>query len=154
VLSPRSDKVTSIKVEVDDGTEFELALLEDIGMAVRETYNAKYNNVLLKTLIRTIVKYVGVYVAAEAAAQASDSEAVGALTALAAKVAFDASERADIRMERYLPAKAWIGAINLEPGEYNVAISYYAHGKKIYTEKKTFQAAVGRLNLMEGVCLK
>jgi hypothetical protein len=154
VLTPRSDAITSIKVEIDNVTEFELALLEDIGMAVQETYNAKYNNVFLKTLIRTIVKYVSVYVAAGATAHASDSEALGTLTAFAAKAAFDASERADIRMERYLPAKAWIGAVNLEPGEYNITINYYSNKKKIYTEKKTLQAAVGQLNLLEGVCLK
>jgi hypothetical protein len=153
-LAPRADTVTLIRVEAGGGTEFELELLEDIGMAVRETYNARYNSVLVKTLIRTIVKYTTVYVAAEAAAQSSESEAVGALTALAAKAAFDASERADIRMERYLPAKAWIGAVNLEPGDYAVTISYYSDGKKIYTEEKTLRAAAGRLNLVEGICLK
>jgi hypothetical protein len=153
-LTPRADTVTSIRVEVGGGAEFELELLEDIGRAVEETYNAKYSSVFLKTLIRTIVKYAAVYAAAEAAAQSSESEAVGALTALAAKAAFDASERADIRMERYLPAKAWIGAVNLEPGEYAVTISYYSDGRKIYTEEKTLRAAAGRLNLVEGICLK
>jgi hypothetical protein len=154
ILTPRSDEITSITVEIDDGVEFELELLEDIGMAVQETYNAKYNNVFLKTLIRTITKYTTVYIAAEVTSQASDNEALGALTALTAKVAFDASEQADIRMERYLPAKAWIGAVNLDPGEYNVTINYYSNKKKIYTEKKTLRAAVGQLNLLEGVCLK
>jgi hypothetical protein len=153
-LSPRSDTVTSIRVAVDGGGEFEMELLEDIAMAVRETYRARYNSVLIKTLIRTIVKYAAVYVTAEAAAQSSGYESVGTLTALAAKLTFDATERADIRMERYLPAKAWIGAVNLEPGEYNVTVSYYSDTNLIYTERRTVQAAAGRLNLVEVVCLK
>jgi hypothetical protein len=108
----------------------------------------------MKTLIRTIVKYAAVYVAAEAAAQSSGYESAGTLTALTAKLAFDATERADIRMERYLPAKAWVGAVNLEPGEYNITLSYYSNTNRIYTEKRTVRAAAGRLNLVEGVCLK
>ncbi|MDR1256390.1 MAG: hypothetical protein LBJ86_01425, partial [Spirochaetaceae bacterium] len=57
-LVSRSDTVTSIRVEVGGGEEFELELLEDMGMAIRETYNARYSNIFLKTLIRTITKYV------------------------------------------------------------------------------------------------
>jgi hypothetical protein len=151
-LSPRSDSITSIGVVID-GEEIKLELLEDIGRAVEKTYNAKYNTVFLKTLIRTIVKYASVYALAEAAAE-NGGETAGALTAFAAKITFDATERADIRMERYLPAKAWIGALNLEPGAYTVTVNYYAGAKKTGSETKTINASLGRLNLLEGICLK
>ncbi|MDR2796246.1 MAG: hypothetical protein LBB47_06010 [Spirochaetaceae bacterium] len=152
-LDPRADTVTSIEL-VTGGEKIRLELLEDIGTAVQETYNAKYNSVFLKTLIRTIIKYTSVYAIAEAAAQSSGSESVGTLTALAAKITFDATERADIRMERYLPAKAWIGAVNLEPGTHNITIHYYAGATEIKSEERTIQAEKGRLNLLEGICLK
>ncbi|MDR2803886.1 MAG: hypothetical protein LBB22_06320 [Treponema sp.] len=153
-LTPRADIITAIEVITNKGQKINLELLEDIGKAVQETYNAKYNSVFLKTLIRTTVKYMSVYAIAEASAQSSGRESVGTLTALAAKIAFDASERADIRMERYLPAKAWIGAVNLAPGSYAITINYYSGEKKIYSEEKSIQAEVKRLNLLEGICLK
>jgi hypothetical protein len=154
-LSPRGDSINSIEMIIDDdGKIIKLELLEDIGKAVQETYKAKYDTLFLKTLIRSIVKYASVYVLAEAAARGSGSESAGTLTALAAKLTFDATERADIRMERYLPAKAWIGAVNLDPGTYTVRINYYSGAKKIASEEKNINAAVGKLNLLEGVCLK
>jgi hypothetical protein len=155
VLSPRADSINLIEMIIgDSGETIKLELLEDIGKAVQETYKAKYNTVFLKTLIRTIVKYASVYVLAEAAAQSSKSNAAGALTAFAAKTTFDATERADTRMERYLPAKAWIGAVNLEPGTHTIKINYYSGARKIAGEEKTINAVAGKLNLLEGVCLK
>ncbi|MDR1363606.1 MAG: hypothetical protein LBJ35_06115 [Spirochaetaceae bacterium] len=153
-LSPRKDTISSIEMTIDGGGRVKLDLLEDVGKAVQETYKMKYNSVLLKTLIRLVVKYASVYVLAEAAAQGSGSESAGTLTALAAKVAFDATERADTRMERYLPAKAWIGAVNIEPGSHTIKINYYSEAKLIASEEKVINAAEGRLNLVEGICLK
>ncbi|MDR2343338.1 MAG: hypothetical protein LBD86_02255 [Spirochaetaceae bacterium] len=156
-LVPRVDTVTSVELVTEDGRSIGFELLEDMAKAMEETYNAKYNSVFLKTLLRTVIKYASVYVITEAAAQSSDNEFGGSLAvlaALAAKNAFDATERADIRMERYLPAKAWVGAVNLEPGEHTVTVNYYAGADKIMSEKKTIMAETGRLNLLEGVCLR
>lgn len=154
VLTPRPDSITSIEMIIDDDKPLKLELLEDVGKAVAETYKAKFNAVFLKTLVRSAVKYASVFVMADAAARGSDSEAVGTLTAFAAKAAFDATERADIRMERYLPAKAWIGAANMEPGEHTIRINYYSGSKRIESEEKIINTAAGRLNLLEGICLK
>jgi hypothetical protein len=152
-LIPRADTVTSIELVTGKGESIKLELLEDIGKAVQETYNAKYSSVFIKTLIRVIVKYASVYAIA-AAAESNGNESAGTLAAILAKVTFDATERADIRMERYLPAKAWIGAVNLEPGAHTVTINYYSGSNKIKSEEKTVQAEAGRLNLLEGICLK
>jgi hypothetical protein len=153
-LRNREDAVTAIELAVEGREPVRLELLEDIGLAIRETYNARYGAVLMKTVIRTAVKYASVYALAEAAARSSGSRNAGALTALAAKVAFDASERADTRMSRYLPAKAWVGAVNLPPGRYTAAIAYYSGGKRIASETRVLSAERGKLNLIEGVCLK
>lgn len=153
-LAPRVDSITAIEIIINEKQSISLNVLEDMGKVVVETYNAKLSSVMLKTVIRTVVKYASVYVLAAAAEQASGSDGVGTLTALAAKITFDASERADTRMERYLPAKAWTGGVNLDPGSYNVVINYFSGKKKIAVEKKTIDAATGKLNLLEGVCLK
>ncbi|MDR2444314.1 MAG: hypothetical protein LBD44_00045 [Spirochaetaceae bacterium] len=153
-LVPRIDTVTSIELVTEAGKKIELELLEDMGKAVQETFNAKYNTIFLKTLIRVIVKYTSVYAISKAAAESSGNETAGTFAALAAKLTFDATERADIRMERYLPAKAWIGAVNLEPGTHTITINYYSGPKKIGSEERTIQAETGRLNLLEGICLR
>lgn len=153
-LKPRADSVTAIELAIEGGAKVRLELLEDIGLAVQETYKARYGAVLTKTVIRTAVKYASVYALAEAAARSSGNRSAGALTALAAKVAFDASERADTRMARYLPAKAWIGAVNLPPGRYNVTIGYYSGARLIASETRALNAERGKLNLIEGICLK
>ncbi|MDR2842586.1 MAG: hypothetical protein LBV52_05240 [Spirochaetaceae bacterium] len=161
VLSPRGDTITKISVSVyakgDDKTPVkmvELDLLEDIGKAITDTFNARQSVIMLKTVIRTIVKYASVYVLAEAGAQAADSEAVGMLTALAAKTAFDASERADVRMERYLPAKAWVGYVDLPPDNYTVKTTYFSGSSKASVNVKSIQVYKGELNILEDVCLK
>jgi hypothetical protein len=67
----------------------------------------------------------------------------------------DASERADIRMSRYLPDKAHIGGINLDPGTYSVIIKYCNGNKVLYHEKFTdVTVKNGGLNLLQSVKLK
>jgi len=67
----------------------------------------------------------------------------------------DASESADTRMSRYLPDKAYIGGINLDPGTYSVIINYY-HGNNIIAKEEFADVAVNlnALNLLESVNLK
>jgi uncharacterized protein YfaP (DUF2135 family) len=58
-------------------------------------------------------------------------------------------------MSRYLPDKAYIGGINLDPGTYQVYINYY-HGNKIIfrDEHKNVVVKKNGLNLIESVKLK
>ncbi|MDR3356235.1 MAG: hypothetical protein LBO04_03505 [Spirochaetaceae bacterium] len=138
----------------EDGNMTRLELSKDIAKAVRETYNAKYGSIFLETLIRTLAKYASAYAISGLTAQSSDNELAGMLAGLAAKVTFDATECADIRMERYLPAKAWIGVLNLPPDTHTVTINYYSGSSRIKSGLKTIRADIGRLDLVEGVCLQ
>jgi hypothetical protein len=65
-----------------------------------------------------------------------------------------ASESADIRMSRYLPNKAYIGGINLDPGTYSVIINYY-NGANIFEreEHKDIIVKSSGLNLLRSVNL-
>jgi hypothetical protein len=154
VMVKRPSVINRIEVEVNGEKEFELELLEDMGAVIEETFSVHFSNILLKTYIRTIIKYVIADVAAMAA-ENNDNSLAGLAIALGARAAMDASEQADIRMSRYLPNKAYIGGINLDPGTYSVIIKYCNGNKVIYNEKFTDVAVKsGGLNLIQSVKLK
>jgi hypothetical protein len=154
VLVKRPGKINRIIVEVDGTQEFELELLEDMGAVIEETFIAHSSNILLKTYIRTILKYAIADVAAMEVERNKDALA-GLLIAIAARAAMDASERADIRMSRYLPDRAYIGGINLDPGTYSVIINYCNGSHVIYSDEFTdVTVNSGGLNLLQSVKLR
>jgi len=154
VLVKRPSQINRIEAEINGVGVFELELLEDMGAVIEETFNARYSNMLIKTYIRTIMKYV-IADAAAMEAERGKNALLGLTIAIAAKAAMDASERADIRMSRYLPDKAYIGGINLDPGKYSVIIKYCNGNNIIYSEKFTdVTVKSGELNLLQSVKLK
>jgi len=154
VLNKRASQITRIEVIVEGEGSFNLELLEDIGAVTEETFKARYSNILLKTYIRTIIKYTVADVAAMEA-QKNYGNLAGLLIAAAARSGMDASESADIRMSRYLPDKAYIGGINLDPGTYDVYINYYRGHDVIYHEThRDVTVSGGRLNLLQSVNLR
>ena len=63
----------------------------------------------------------------------------------------NATEHADLRHSKYLPGRADIGGIAVEPGIYTVEIRYYnlENGKVIYTQKlQNIEAKKGKFNLV------
>jgi len=150
----RNSEITRIEVIVNRNDNFSLELLEDMGAVMRETYNARFSDLFFKTYVRTMLKYAAADVtAARAAERGSSTRAM--LSAIMAKTAIDASEAADIRMSRYLPDKAYIGGVNLEPGTYTVTVNYYS-GRRIVAsdEHRNVEVRAGVLNLIESVSLK
>jgi len=72
----------------------------------------------------------------------------GAITG--AKAAADASEGADIRMGRFLPNNAYIGGINLEPGNYTFTINFGSGTKR----EISADVAAGKVTLIDVACLR
>jgi hypothetical protein len=153
-LVNRPSQINRIEAEIDGEKKFNLELLEDMGAVIKETFAARYSNILIKTYIRTIMKYV-IADAAAMEAEKKKNALAGLTIAVAARVAMDASERADIRMSRYLPDKAYIGGINLDPGTYSVIIKYCNGNHVIYSEEfADVTVKNGGLNLLQSVKLK
>jgi hypothetical protein len=154
VLVRRPSIITRIEVVVNGTERFDLELLEDMNAVIEETFNARFSSILLKTYIRTILKYAAADIAAMEAINLQ-GELAGALIAVAARTAMDLSESADTRMSRYLPGRAYIGGINLDPGTYSVIINYY-QGSNVITRAEYPNVVVSRnrLNLLESVNLR
>jgi hypothetical protein len=153
-LVQRPSIINRIEVVVDGMHRFDLELLEDMGAVIEETFAIRYSNILIKTYIRTILKYVAADMAATETIK-RNGEFAGIIVALAAKRALEATEKADIRMSRYLPNKAHIGGINLDPGVYNVTVNFYS-GRAVIAQVQRSNVAVreGNINLIDVVCLK
>jgi hypothetical protein len=156
VLVNRPGRISRIEIII--GNEFfNLELLEDIGAVIEETYNARFSGVFFKTYIRTLLKYAAVDIAATEAHKQAESFAVKIIavaSALAVKKVFDATEGADVRMSRYLPDKAYIGGINLEPGNYDVTVHFYAGNQVVAHEQHNINVRANALNLIECISLK
>jgi ribosomal protein S20 len=153
VLVKRPSGVSRVEV-IAGGDSFYLELLEDMGAVMEETFRARYNNIFLKTYIRTIIKYTAAAIAVAEISKNTNTTAALA-SAILAKAAIDASESADIRMSRYLPDKAYIGGINLEPGIYNVKVNFYQGGSILASaEYNDVSLNETGLNLIEAVSLK
>jgi len=143
------------RIEVTAGQErFQLELLEDMGAVIRETFAVRYANIVIKTYIRTLLKYVTADVAAAVTSE-RQSPLAGLAIALAARAAFEATESADIRMSRYLPNRAYIGGVNLPPGNYDVTVNFYSGSRLIkQAARENVQVRANTLNLIDAVSLQ
>ena len=127
VLDPRPSAVNRIDVVFDNGRTIKLEKLENLEAVYQETYQKKYNLVLIRTLLRNSV----------------------------AKTGLDL-DKVDVRSSRFFPAWAWVAGINLNPGTYSFNINYYNSGNQIIHSVKMENVEVkeGKLNLVEAYCLK
>ena len=149
VFRKRPSSINRIEVEVNGYGEFELELIEDMTAVIEETYNARFANMFFKTYIRTLLKNAAAAIAADQAGKAG-GELAGLGTLIMGKLMTDVSENADTRMGRFFPDKAYVGAIDLEPGTYTITVNFGSKAK----EFKDVNVKVGRINLLQAVCLQ
>jgi hypothetical protein len=154
----RPSPVARVELVLDDGRRFDLELLEDIEAIARETYKAREAIIYLKTIIRATLKGAS---SAVLGAMAEESEEGGAtlalgLLSLGAQIFAEASERADLRISRYFPARAYVRGVTLRPGTYSFEVRYYDAGGRVITSfrREDMPVREDRLNLAEAICLK
>jgi hypothetical protein len=157
VMAYRPSAIAGIEVRFDSGETFNLELLENIEAVARETFNEKRRLIYLKSVIRAVIKGVASSVLDAAADNVKgDTGMVLELFSIGAQVFAEASEKADLRISRYFPAKAYAGGITLEPGRYSYTINYYSkNGGTIASfRQENVEIRANSLNLAEAVCLK
>ena len=151
-LVPRASATShNILVSSDGGGEsVNLELIEDMGAVMTETFGARFGNIFFKTYIRTMLKYAAADIGASAAEQRTKSALAAQAIALAAQKALDATEKADIRMGRFFPDKAYVGYIDLEPGVHTITVNFDGGVIKEFTDVNVRE---GSLNLIQAVNL-
>ncbi|MDR1956660.1 MAG: hypothetical protein LBQ30_07390 [Treponema sp.] len=158
VMTDRPSRVVSINVVFDSGESFDLELLEDISAVAAATFAQKKNLIYTKSIIRASVKGVAATVLNVMAAEEDSGEKSGLYSLLGLGTQFfaEASEKADLRVARYFPGKAYVGGINLAPGNYSFTVNYYGDNKRVLVSRRHENISIraNTLNLMEDTCLK
>lgn len=131
--------------------------LESISNIAMDTFEQHKALIYLRAVIRSIGKATTSSVWGVMADRSSDVGIGLLFSALefASVVSTDISERADVRVARYLPSVAWVTGINLDPGDYILNIEYKNEaGTLIAMEQKNITVSASAVNLVEGICLK
>lgn len=126
----RPTRVKTISVMVDGVQVGKLQLLERLDTIAVDTFELTKTPTFFKTVIRASVKGVLTQMAKEQANNGLSSlgfggALLGAVGGLAADVAVDATEQADLRSARYFPGQAWVGDFSIPAGSHVVAVEYY-----------------------------
>jgi hypothetical protein len=156
VMTARNSQIVSIGVNLDSGESFSLELLEDISAVVTATFSQKKNLIYTKSIVRASVKGVAATVFSVMSETSEEKQGLYSLLAVGSQALAEASEKADLRVARYFPGKAYVGGINLAPGTYSFTVTYYGENKRVIAvhRHENMQVNANALNLTEDVCLK
>jgi hypothetical protein len=148
--------VNRIEVRFDSGETLELELLEDIEAIAAETFKERAHLAYLKSVVRATVKGVASSVMDGVGDEmGGNAGMVLGLLSIGTQIFAEASEKADLRISRYFPAKAYVGGITLEPGLYSYSIIYYSGSRVVEAfRQENVPIRSGGVNLAEAVCLK
>jgi hypothetical protein len=156
VMVSRFSAVDRITVRFDSGESFDLELLEDMGAIATETFKERAHLAYLKAVLRGTIKGVASSVMSGVGDEVGgDTGTVLALLSIGTQIFAEASEKADLRISRYFPARAYVGGVTLEPGLYSYSIIYHSGNRVVDSfRQENVPLRAGRLNLAEAVCLK
>ena len=153
--------ITAKLVNTQNNKTYEIPLeqIENIGNIEKDVFKSRSKLIYYKSVARSITKAgttLGTGIAGDILSD-SDNTAVSIIGGILSATSSqqnefnNASEHADLRHSKYLPGRADIGGIAVEPGSYMVEIRYYnlENGKVIYTQKlQNIEAKKGKLNLV------
>ncbi|MDR0599903.1 MAG: hypothetical protein LBG84_07480 [Treponema sp.] len=152
----RPSRVVSIEVALDSGERFNLEPLENISAVVSATFTQKKNIIYTRSVLRALTKGIAAAVFDAMSETSQENAGLYGLLSVGAQIFAEASERADLRMGRYFPGKAYVGGINLPPGIYSFTVTFYGAGGGVLMARRHENARIGAgvLNLTEDICLK
>ncbi len=115
--------------------EFSTILMENIGSIAVKNLENRTGRIKAKAIARATTKYLATKAASKMAKKEGGSIA-GLLVQVAGNVASAATEQADIRHWRLLPAEIRVGKIAVPPGEYEGRISFANASGAIITSRE------------------
>ncbi|GMO31427.1 MAG: hypothetical protein Ta2F_06850 [Termitinemataceae bacterium] len=152
IPTPRSAVITKVQAEVN-GQVFELELLEDVGKVIYDSFAIKKDVLYRKAYARAMAKTISAITGFSTASIASPDMVM--MLAGPVKKSLADGEKTDIRMARYMPNSAFVGGINVDPGTYDVKITYFdKDGKEVGSETRSIEAKTNKPNIIEAVNLK
>ncbi len=154
VLVMRNSPIARVVVTVDGGTRFQLEKIESISSIAIETFKASSSLARLKAVTRSTLKAMGIAIYDSTTRQNNEQTVGEEILGWLMKIANYASERADVRSTHFLPSTAWVGAINLQPGEYTLQVAFQDQGgRTVYTQTlPKVKVDSSATNIAEAVC--
>jgi hypothetical protein len=166
-LTIRRSAADRIEIVFDDGKKTELSLLEPISNVV---YQIARTRIFYKTAEENFLMKAGQFkqdtefwgnIMVDASLMLFMPALIGKYTIKAlvdystSGGNYDTEDRSvDRRMARFIPGKAWVGGINLRPGDYSFTINYYKGTNVIDSRKiQNYKVEARKLNLIEDFCL-
>jgi hypothetical protein len=110
-------------VATGDAYQFDTVMMEDIGSIAVTNLENRLMRIKVKAIARATTKYLATKAAGKVAEDQGGSF-FGFLVRLLGNVAVVATEKADLRHWRMLPAEIRIGRAAVPPGEYEVSIRF------------------------------
>ncbi len=114
---------------------FETELMEDIASIAAMNLKNRINRIKAKAIARATAKYLTARQAYKAAKR-QGGELLGLLVQAATQAASWASEQADVRHWRLLPAEIRVGRILIPPGEYKGRIDFVDSNRAVVISKQ------------------
>lgn len=116
-------QITLRNMESGESYRFPTVLMEDITSIAITNLENRINRIKAKAIVRATTKYL-ISKQAEKAARKEGGEWLGLMVKFTATVASAATEQADVRHWRLLPAEIRVGRVVIAPGKYRGKIDF------------------------------
>lgn len=141
--------VKEVRIYVDSAYYGKMELLENMANVARKTFEAKKSVVFFKTIIRALAKGFGANALADKLKKGSN-ELIGDIISLLTNAAVDATEHADLRSWKTLPAYCLVSEIQLSEGNYNIRLEHVDFNDTIIKTVEKENLYIGKsLNIVE-----
>jgi len=140
-------KITLKNLTSDSSFQFKTDLMENIASIASMNLENRINRIKAKAIARATIKYLATTAASEKA-EKQGGAMLGLLAKVAGNVASVATEQADIRHWRLLPAEIRAGRVIVPPGDYEGKVEFVNAGGNVLNsrgvERFTVQAGEKR----------
>jgi len=152
-LIEEGSEVKEVKVYVDSVYYGKLHLLENMANVARKTFESNKSVIFFKTIIRAVSKGIGANALADKLKKGSN-EFLGDIISLLTNAAVDATEHADLRSWKTMPAYCLVSEVKLPKGNHNIRIEFVNSKYEVIriAEYKNYSVGAG-LNLIEDYLL-
>ncbi len=154
VLVAKPSPIQRVVVSLEDGTSFRLEKIESLSLVAIETFKASSSLARLKAVTRSTLKALGIAIY-DSVIRENEPPTLGEeILGWFMKIANYASESADVRSSHFLPATAWVGSANLDPGQYTLQVAFQDQGgRTLYTQTiPKFKVESSKSNVAEAIC--
>ncbi len=128
-------EITLQNVASDSSYQFETALMEDIGSIAMMNLENKIKRIKTKAIARATTKYLATK-ASSKEAEKKGGAMLGFVVQVAGNIVSVATEQADIRHWRLLPAEIGVGRVIVPPGDYEGKIEFVNAGGGVVSSKR------------------